>query len=61
MSIHYFLKDGKTARPVPARVRQRTEAYRAALPTRCAARQPPAPPETSLADAAATSPADAPE
>ena len=42
MSLHYFLKDGKTPRPVPEAVKRRTEAYRLALPTRCAAR-PPAP------------------
>lgn len=59
VSIHYFLKDGKTARPVPPKVRQRTEAYLAALPTRCANRPLAAPPETSLAGAAAATPAPA--
>ena len=43
VSIHYFLKDGKTARPIPDKVKARTEAYRTALPARCAAR-PPTPP-----------------
>jgi peptidoglycan/xylan/chitin deacetylase (PgdA/CDA1 family) len=44
VSIHYFLKDGKTPRQLPDAVRIRTDAYRAALPARCAAR--PAPPVT---------------
>ena len=43
VSLHYFLKDGKTARAVPAAVVQRTAAYRAALPERCAKRPPPGP------------------
>ena len=43
VSLHYFLKDGKTARAIPEPVQQRTAAYRAALPTRCAARPPPPP------------------
>lgn len=38
VSIHYFLKDGKTARPIPEAVKKRTEAYKAALPGRCAKR-----------------------
>ncbi len=44
VSLHYFLKDGKTARAIPAGVAERTEAYRVALPVRCASR-PPAPRE----------------
>ena len=40
VSIHYFLKTGKTHRAIPEAVKARTEAYRAALPTRCAARPP---------------------
>src|SRR5206468_9695687 len=38
VSLHYFLRDGKTARPVPADVQKRTDAYRLALPVRCANR-----------------------
>ncbi|HUJ59067.1 MAG TPA: polysaccharide deacetylase family protein [Kofleriaceae bacterium] len=38
VSIHYFLRDGKTARPVPDAVAKRTDAYRTALPERCAKR-----------------------
>lgn len=41
VSLHYFMKnrDGSAAE-VPALVRVRTARYRAALPTRCAARKP---------------------
>lgn len=49
VSIHYFLKDGKTARSIPEPVQQRTAAYRAALPTRCAVRPPPPPPPAPVA------------
>ena len=42
VSLHYFLKDGRAPREPPPAVKQRTEAYRAALPERCARRQPPA-------------------
>ncbi len=53
VSLHYFLRDGKTPRPVPADVQRRTDAYKAALPGRCAKRPPtiaakdpaPAPPK----------------
>ncbi len=45
VSIHYFLKDGKTARPIPEPVQKRTAAYRAALPARCAKRPSPPPPQ----------------
>jgi peptidoglycan/xylan/chitin deacetylase (PgdA/CDA1 family) len=41
VSIHYFLRDGKKAREVPEDVKKRTEAYKAALPGRCAKRPPP--------------------
>ena len=41
VSIHYFLRDGKTPRPVPDEVKARTAAYLKALPGRCAARTPP--------------------
>ena len=51
VSLHYFLKDGKTPRPLPAAVVRRTAAYRAALPARCARR--PAPVATPIAPAAA--------
>ncbi len=40
VSIHYFLKDGKTHRAIPDAVKARTEAYRTALPVRCAVRKP---------------------
>jgi peptidoglycan/xylan/chitin deacetylase (PgdA/CDA1 family) len=52
VSLHYFLKDGKTARPIPDGVRARTAAYRTALPARCAARPviaPPPPPPAAPA------------
>jgi peptidoglycan/xylan/chitin deacetylase (PgdA/CDA1 family) len=39
VSLHYFLRDGKTPREPPAAVQARTEAYKAALPERCAKRQ----------------------
>jgi peptidoglycan/xylan/chitin deacetylase (PgdA/CDA1 family) len=42
VSIHYFLKDGKGPREIPAAVKRRTEAYKAALPGRCAKRPAPA-------------------
>jgi peptidoglycan/xylan/chitin deacetylase (PgdA/CDA1 family) len=42
VSLHYFLKDGKTPRELPDAVKRRTDAYKAALPERCANR--PAPP-----------------
>jgi peptidoglycan/xylan/chitin deacetylase (PgdA/CDA1 family) len=38
VSLHYFLKQGKTARPVPDAVARRTAAYRQKLPDRCARR-----------------------
>ena len=41
VSLHYFLRDGKTPRPVPDEVKARTAAYLKALPERCAARTPP--------------------
>ncbi len=45
VSIHYFLKTGKTTRPLPEAVTARTERYRTALPDRCKRRPPPpAPP-----------------
>jgi peptidoglycan/xylan/chitin deacetylase (PgdA/CDA1 family) len=48
VSLHYFLRDardGKQApRELPAAVQQRTEAYKAALPERCARRPPAAEP-----------------
>lgn len=57
VSLHYFLKDGKTPRPIPTEVQARTEAYRVALPVRCATRPPPpkpvaAPPADSKSAAA---------
>jgi len=38
VSIHYFLKDGKTHRAIPDDVKARTDAYRTALPARCSSR-----------------------
>lgn len=38
VSLHYFLRDGKTLRPVPEEVQKRTAAYKLALPVRCANR-----------------------
>ena len=38
VSLHYFLKDGKTPRELPDAVKHRTDAYKAALPARCANR-----------------------
>jgi peptidoglycan/xylan/chitin deacetylase (PgdA/CDA1 family) len=43
VSLHYFLRDGKAARELPEAVKQRTQAYKAALPDRCAKRPAPAP------------------
>ena len=45
VSLHYFLKDGKAARELPEAVKQRTAAYKVALPQRCAKR--PAPPPSA--------------
>jgi hypothetical protein len=46
VSLHYFLRDNKQPREIPEDVKRRTEAYRTALPVRCAARKgrPPEPP-----------------
>lgn len=41
VSIHYFLRDKKQPRAIPADVKKRTDAYRAALPARCAKRPKP--------------------
>ncbi|HEU0029496.1 MAG TPA: polysaccharide deacetylase family protein [Kofleriaceae bacterium] len=41
VSIHYFLRDAKKPRAIPDEVTKRTDAYRAALPGRCAKRPPP--------------------
>ena len=38
VSLHYFLRDGKAARAVPDDVQKRTDAYKLALPVRCANR-----------------------
>jgi len=38
VSIHYFLRDKKQPRAIPAHVQQATAAYQRALPARCAAR-----------------------
>jgi peptidoglycan/xylan/chitin deacetylase (PgdA/CDA1 family) len=39
VSLHYFMRDDKRLRDVPEHVKKTTEAYRAALPDRCWARQ----------------------
>jgi len=57
VSIHYFLRDKKQPRAIPDDVKKRTEAYRLALPLRCAARSKPvapadAPPGSTPAAAA---------
>lgn len=39
VSIHYFLRDDKKPRSIPDDVKKRTEAYKAALPGRCARRK----------------------
>jgi peptidoglycan/xylan/chitin deacetylase (PgdA/CDA1 family) len=46
VSIHYFLRDKKQPRAIPDEVKKTTEAYRSALPGRCAARPAPPPPTT---------------
>ncbi|MGE0550067.1 MAG: polysaccharide deacetylase family protein [Kofleriaceae bacterium] len=38
VSLHYFLTDRNARRPLPAAVERRTEAYKHALPGRCASR-----------------------
>jgi peptidoglycan/xylan/chitin deacetylase (PgdA/CDA1 family) len=38
VSLHYFLRDGKTARAIPDDVQKRTADYKAKLPDRCKAR-----------------------
>jgi len=48
VSLHYFLRDHGTPRPVPSEVDSRTKQYRDNLPTRCANR--PQPPETKGAE-----------
>jgi peptidoglycan/xylan/chitin deacetylase (PgdA/CDA1 family) len=58
VSLHYFLHEGKTVRPVPADVQKRTDAYKLALPVRCANRLVHAP-EGTKAAAAATVPSGA--
>lgn len=42
VSLHYFLRDGKVPRAIPDDVTKRTDAYKKALPDRCAKRPPPA-------------------
>jgi len=53
VSIHYFIRDGKVPRAVPDDVAKRTEAYKKALPGRCAMRP--------LAAPVAPAPASAPQ
>ena len=52
VSLHYFLKDGKAPRELPAAVKKRTAAYKAALPERCAKRTPSPAPESAPGHAA---------
>jgi peptidoglycan/xylan/chitin deacetylase (PgdA/CDA1 family) len=60
VSIHYFLRDKKQPRAVPDSVKKTTEAYRTALPGRCAKRPPPPPPEPPRLVKPKTEPAGAP-
>lgn len=53
VSIHYFLRDNKQPRAIPDAVQKRTEAYRLALPLRCAARGKPAEPAPAASSAMA--------
>jgi len=41
VSLHYFVRDKKKQRAIPEDVKQRTLAYRTALPGRCTKRPPP--------------------
>jgi peptidoglycan/xylan/chitin deacetylase (PgdA/CDA1 family) len=41
VSLHYFMRDSKTPRAIPPEVAARTEAYKKALPARCATRPAP--------------------
>ncbi len=54
VSLHYFLRDGKERRAIPDDVKKRTEAYKAALPGRCAKRPPPPPAEAAAKPATAS-------
>jgi peptidoglycan-N-acetylglucosamine deacetylase len=54
VSIHYFLRDKKKPRAVPAEVQKRTDAYKAALPGRCAARPKVAGPPSPVPPASAS-------
>jgi hypothetical protein len=47
VSIHYFIRDGKQPRAVPDEVAKRTEAYKQALPGRCAKRAAAVPADPS--------------
>jgi len=60
VSLHYFLRDGKAPRALPEAVVQRTEAYRNALPERCAKRPPPPAPPPAATPPAASTPAPSP-
>jgi peptidoglycan/xylan/chitin deacetylase (PgdA/CDA1 family) len=52
VSLHYWLRDDGKSREIPEEVKQRTQAYRDALPARCAARPAPeADPDPALAAA----------
>ena len=57
VSLHYFLKDGKTPRALPDGVVQRTAAYKAALPDRCAKRPTPSTSATPSTPATSATPA----
>jgi len=59
VSIHYFVRDGQRSRTVPDDVAKRTEAYKAALPARCANRPHPVPTAPPV-PASATQPPAAP-
>lgn len=62
VSIHYFLRDGKTPRAVPEDVAKRTEAYKKALPERCTKRPILAttPPPTTTTPATTATPGPVP-
>jgi peptidoglycan/xylan/chitin deacetylase (PgdA/CDA1 family) len=46
VAIHYFIRDKGQQRAIPNEIKKQTEAYRTALPGRCAKRPPPEPPKS---------------
>ena len=53
VSLHYFLRDGRAPRALPEDVAKRTDAYKLALPARCAKRTAAQGPTTAAAPPAA--------